>query len=169
MFPGGGGFRAYMESVGMLAPLLLAAGFGVIWAIVNWKKASTPAIIAVATCAILAVFSCAYPAMQIWIPQMLLRNAGPQGFERVIWIMRGLRLTESLCWGASVAALVVAAFLSRSAVYAKKEKARRDLDDDEDDVDDRPAKKKRNRDDDADDAVSDKPMKKKRARDDDED
>jgi hypothetical protein len=149
-----GGLRHFLELFGLFgAPLLLAAIFGIVWTIINWKKASTPAIMAVSVFAILAMCSCGFPAAEAWVPRFILHQGGVDAFQRLVWVTRGIKISESLCWATTVVVLGVAVFLSRSVMSGKdKTKSRRDddraSDDDDDGISEKPIKRGRSRDDD---------------------
>jgi hypothetical protein len=143
-------------------PLILAAIGGLVWAFMNWNKASTSAMAAAGACGVLMLFSCIFPALSVWGPRMIFTpNAGMNAFERLIWFTRSLAASQSLCWALCVGALVFAVFAGRAAGATQKDKKKRSRDED-DDEDDRPRPKSRKDED-------DKPRSKRSARDDDDD
>jgi hypothetical protein len=159
-------FGNYAWAIGLATPLILAAIGGLVWAIVNWKKASNPALFAAVACAVLMLFSCIFPALHSWGPRLVIdRNAGLAGIQRWIWVSRTISVSQSLCWGLCVGALVFAVFAGRAAESRKNTKKRpRDEEDDEDD-EDRPRSKPRKKDDEG---FQEKPRPKRPPRDEDD-
>jgi hypothetical protein len=143
-------FSQYAWAVGLSMPLILAAIGGLVWAFMNWNKASTAAMAAAGACGVLMLFSCIFPAVSVWGPRMIITpNAGINAFERMMWFSRTLVASQSLCWALCVGALVFAVFAGRAAEAKKnKDKKKRTRDDDDDDEDDRPRSKSRKDDDD---------------------
>ncbi|MBI2803996.1 MAG: hypothetical protein HYX68_03325 [Planctomycetes bacterium] len=166
MFVEESGFKTYFLLLSFLIPIMLACVGGIVWSGLNWKTASTPALVGLIACGVLLLFTCIFPAAHVWLPRALLgQNPGMGAFNRVMWTSRGITISSNLCTALCVGALVFAAFAARGAASgADRGKKKRDRDDD----DDRPSKRSRDRDDD-DDAISEKPAKKKRPRDDDDD
>jgi hypothetical protein len=131
-----GQFTAYMWETLLRLPVFLIAAGGIGWAIFNWKKASTAALAATLGCALLILASCMFPAMFVWIPNMLARNAPMQDiFTRVRWTNRMISFSWNICTAISVGALIFAVFAGRAAVRAEREKDRRRRDDDEENGD----------------------------------
>ena len=165
----GNAFSNYAWMVGLATPLILASIGGLVWAVVNWKKASQPAMFVAIACGVLMLFSCIFPVIHNWGPRLVInQNAGINGFERWMWISRAIVASQSLCWGLCVGALVFAVFAGRAAEARKnKDKKKNGRDEEDDDEDDRPRAKARKDEDDA--GIQEKPRAKRRPRDDEDD
>jgi hypothetical protein len=128
----------FVWSVALRTPVILISVGGIIWAIVNWKQASTSALFATIACTVLLLGSCVFPALLAWVPSMLLRNA--DGIEAFRWSIRGIIGTWNVCSALCVGALIFAVFAGRAAAEASSRPERRPARFDEDDdrtIDDR--------------------------------
>lgn len=130
----------FLWSASLRIPILLVTLIGIVWALVSWKKAPSGALLAIAACSLLFLFSCIFPALLVWIPDMVRRNAqGGDIGTRMAWTFRSIIASWNVCTAVCLLALIVAVFSGRSAIRSDPESDRRPTgrEDDERDLDER--------------------------------
>ena len=107
-------------------PVFLITVVGMVWALVQWRKAPNAALFTLLACLGILVASLIFPALFIWFTPMMLRNA-PPGAERdyIVWTNRGIIGTWNVCTALCLGALLFAVFAGRAALGRADDRLRR--------------------------------------------
>lgn len=108
----------FIWSVALRLPVLLVTLGGIVWALVNMKKAPNAALLAAMACGLLLIFSFIFPAMLTWLPGAMAREAPGDPMDRFRWTVRAIIGSWNVCTAFCVGALIVAVFAGRSASRA---------------------------------------------------
>jgi hypothetical protein len=118
------------------APVFVVTIGGIVWCIVQWRKASNAALYAMLACIALLLASCVFPTMFSWLTPMMARNAPPgDEITHIIWTNRAILMSWNLCTAVCLAALIFAVFAGRAAAVRRAEEGRTRRRDDIEDED----------------------------------
>lgn len=105
----------FMWSLLTRTPVVLITIVGIVWAVVQWRKASSAALWTTLACVGLLLSSCVFPAMFAYVSPIVARNAPPdEHLAYIIWTNRAIITAWNFCTAICLAMLILAAFSGRA-------------------------------------------------------